>query len=139
MRMPCLAIFCWCFDMFGFSRGLGFSFNLWMSPKDVDLTADKLCECPMLNKSSNVLIHIKTGNRPYLINKSEASQSLAAGTIIAAFGRGKFMRHQTGVAPAEGDDPRKQVKYSLSGPDEQVLHNGNLTTVGLAGKPAHRL
>ena len=80
----------------------------------------------MLNKGGNVLIHIKTGNRPYLINKSESSHSLAAGTVLAAFGRGCFKR-QTG---GEADDPRKEVKFCLSGPEQQLLHNGALTTLG---------
>ena len=83
----------------------------------------------MLNKGSNVLIHIKTGNRPYLLNQSEASQTLAAGTVVAAFGRGKFRRHQPNAADGE-DNNKKEIAYSLSGPDADVLYNGHLTTVG---------
>ena len=83
----------------------------------------------MLNKSSNVIIHLKTGNRPYLVNKSDHSQNLAAGTVIAAFGRGRFVRHQAGQGGAE-EDPKKEIKYRLSGPDQRVLYNGALTTVG---------
>ena len=81
----------------------------------------------MLNKQSNVMIHIKTGNRPYLINKADNGQNLTAGTVIAAFGRGKFVRHQ---ASSSEDDPKKEIKYRLSGPDQRVLYNGALTTVG---------
>eukprot|EP00434_Breviolum_minutum_P024555 symbB.v1.2.021690.t1/scaffold1889.1/size97066/5 len=98
-------------------------------PKDLNLNEDKLCECPMLNKNSNVMIHVKSGNRPYLVNKSEAGQNLAAGTVLAAFGRGRFKRHQANPPAGEVEDPRKEVKYSITGPDDLVLYNGNLTSV----------
>ncbi len=84
----------------------------------------------MLNKNGNVLIHVKTGNRPYLVNKSEAGQNLAAGTVLAAFGRGRFKKHQANPPAGEVEDPRKEIKYCIDGPDDLVLHNGNLTTVG---------
>lgn len=91
----------------------------------MNMEAEKLCECPMLNKGSNILIHIKTGNRPFLVNTSDAAQTLCAGTVVAAFGRGKFKRHQ----PNEPEDSKKEIKYELSGADAEVLYNGNLTTV----------
>ena len=83
----------------------------------------------MLNKNSNVMIHVKSGNRPYLVNKSEAGQNLAAGAVLAAFGRGRFKRHQANPPAGEVEDPRKEVKYSITGPDDLVLYNGNLTSV----------
>lgn len=94
------------------------------------MDTDKLCSCPMLNKGSQVLILVKTGNRPYLVNQSEAGQSLSAGTVLAAFGRGKFRRHQQGVNGDAGEDPKKEIKYDLGGPGTLVLYNGNLTTLG---------
>ncbi|CAK9040562.1 unnamed protein product [Durusdinium trenchii] len=95
--------------------------------KEVDLQTDKLCEAPMLNKGSAIVIHIKTGNRPYLVNASDAAQSLSAGTVVAAFGRGKFIRHQSNAPASEVSN--KEVPYDLSGADAQVLYNGNLTTI----------
>lgn len=91
------------------------------------MQADKLCEAPMLNKGSKVVIHIKTGNRPYLVNTSDASQTLSAGTVLAAFGRGKFVRHQSNAPATEGSN--KEIPYDLTGPDADVLYNGNLKTV----------
>ena len=106
--------------------------NLWTvdcnsSFQEVDLQTDKLCEAPMLNKGSAIVIHIKTGNRPYLVNASDAAQSLSAGTVVAAFGRGKFIRHQSNAPASEVSN--KEVPYDLSGADAQVLYNGNLTTI----------
>ena len=86
---------------------------------------EKLLECPMLNKAGQLQILIKTGNRPHLVNKSDASQSLPAGTVIAAFGKGRFKRVMPN-APAEGDDARKEIKYHLERPEQLLLHNGTL-------------
>lgn len=50
-------------------------------------------------------------------------------TWQAAFGRGRFKRHQANPPAGEVEDPRKEVKYSITGPDDLVLYNGNLTSV----------
>lgn len=101
-----------------------------MHAQDIDLEKDKLCECPTLNKNSKLSIHVKTGNRPYIVNVSEASQTLVAGTVICAFGRGKFTRHQPNIANQDGADDKKEIKYDLEGPDSLVIHNGTLHKLG---------
>lgn len=117
-----------------FDAGLvagGFRINklfLSMRAQDIDLEKEKLCECPMLNKNSKLSIHVKTGNRPYVVNVSEASQTLVAGTVVCAFGRGKFVRHQANQADVA--DAKKEISYDLSGPESLVIHNGNLTRLG---------
>ena len=81
----------------------------------------KLLEVPMLNaKGTGVSLHLKTGNRVFIMNRSEAEVCLPRGSVVAGFGRGKFKR----VGPKETSDNAKEVPYRLEGPDTEVVgHN----------------
>ena len=79
----------------------------------------KLLEVPMLNaKGTGVILHVKTGNRVFILNRSENEVCLPRGSVVAlGFGRGKFKR----VGAKDPADNVKDVPYRLEGPDSEVL------------------
>lgn len=89
-----------------------------ISPIDEIGAEQKLLEVPMLNaKGTGVILHVKTGNRVFILNRSENEVCLPRGSVVAGFGRGKFKR----VGAKDPADNVKDVPYRLEGPDSEVL------------------
>lgn len=89
-----------------------------ISPIDEIGAEQKLLEVPMLNaKGTGVSLHVKTGNRVFILNRSENEVCLPRGSVVAGFGRGKFKR----VGAKDPADNAKDVPYRLEGPDTEVL------------------
>ena len=77
----------------------------------------QMVEVPMANaKSGGVFLHIKIGNKPYIMNTGTAETCLKSGTIICGFGKGKF-RFAGKDGQLEGDI-NKEIPFELSGPDQ---------------------
>ncbi|CAK9032566.1 unnamed protein product [Durusdinium trenchii] len=85
-----------------------------------------LVETPLINaKIEGVQLHIKSQNKPYLFNTGAQEASLKAGLIICGFGKGKWKLAEG----SQENNPRTEVLFELSGPDDLVLFNGHLKTV----------
>ncbi|CAJ1447674.1 unnamed protein product [Effrenium voratum] len=81
--------------------------------------------------ASKVMVRVSTDRSWLLLNMSQTSVALPAGTVVAGFGTGAF-KHVPRLAEGKlgASDVEKHVLFDLKNAESQVLHNGKLTTLG---------
>ena len=76
---------------------------------------NKLLEVPLLNtKVTGVSVHVKIGNKVYLMNKSAQEVNLKRGLVICGFGKGKWKQR----ADEEEWDRNKEIGFVLASASE---------------------
>lgn len=83
-----------------------------------------LLETDMVNqKCKGLKLHIKLGQKIYIINASAAPCKLPSGYIVAGFGKGSYKQKMHGETAKD-----KEVSYAI-GPNSLVLQGATLTNV----------
>ena len=81
--------------------------------------------------AGKVMVRVSTDRSWLLLNMSQTSVALPAGTVVAGFGTGAF-KHVPRLAAGKlgASDVEKHVLFDLKNAESKVLHNGKLTTLG---------
>lgn len=78
---------------------------------------NKLLDVPLLNtKVTGVSVHVKIGNKVYLMNKSAQEINLKRGLVICGFGKGKWKQR----ADEEDWDRNKEIGLILTSASEAI-------------------
>jgi len=93
-----------------------------------ELAGHVLASVPMVSirATKAPTLSFRIGNKLAIMNESAQDIKWNAGTLVCAFGRGKFVSKTDEKAV----DPNKELLFGLENSDSKIIFGGALTTVG---------